>query len=64
MLVKPAEGLAVRDPLLRDLLPPEGREVDLNDPAVKDYWVRRLRDGDVVEATAKAGKKPSSEENG
>lgn len=45
MYVKPAPGLAVRDPELRDLLPAEGREV----PA-SAYWLRRLRDGDVVEA--------------
>lgn len=46
MLVKPAKGLAVRDPMLLDLLPPEGRDVPDT-----DYWHRRLRDGDVIEIT-------------
>lgn len=45
MKVKPSEGRAVRDPELRDLLPAEGRDVPRT-----DYWLRRLRDGDVVEA--------------
>jgi hypothetical protein len=52
MFVKPAdrqvEGmpLVVRDPDLRDFLPPEGREVPDS-----MYWHRRLIDGDVVLAT-------------
>lgn len=50
MFVKPAAGLQVRDPVLRDLLPPEGREVPDYDP----YWLRRLRDGDVIRATPPA----------
>jgi hypothetical protein len=49
MLVKPARGLAIRDPDLLDLLPAEGREVPRN-----DYWLRRLADGDVREVEAKA----------
>ena len=44
MKVKPAPGLDVRDPELRDLLPAEGRDVPCT-----DYWLRRLRDGDAVE---------------
>jgi hypothetical protein len=43
MYVQPAPGLVIRDPDLRDHLPPEGREVPSS-----DYWNRRLRDGDVV----------------
>lgn len=46
MFVKPAAGLLVRDPDLRDLLPEAGREVPDS-----DYWQRRLRDGDVVAVT-------------
>lgn len=46
MMVKPAPGRAVRDPVLRDLLPETGREVPRD-----VYWLRRLRDGDVVEIT-------------
>ena len=44
MYVIPAEGLMVPDPLLRDHLPAEGREVPRD-----AYWMRRLRDGDVIE---------------
>ncbi|TAM50227.1 MAG: DUF2635 domain-containing protein [Paraburkholderia sp.] len=44
MLVKPAPGLKIRDPELKDLIPDEGREVAADDL----YWHRRLRDGDVV----------------
>jgi hypothetical protein len=44
MLVKPARGIDVRDPDLRDLLPKEGRDVPRS-----DYWLRRIADGDVRE---------------
>lgn len=44
MFVKPAAGLKVRDPDLKDYLPAEGRIVP-----DKHYWVRRKRDGDVIE---------------
>ncbi|WP_175795965.1 DUF2635 domain-containing protein [Burkholderia anthina] len=44
MKVKPAPGLKVRDPVLKDYLPAEGREVGDFDL----YYIRRLRDGDVV----------------
>ena len=43
MYVKPAPGLRIVDPILRDFLPEEGRLV-----TPSDYWHRRLRDGDVV----------------
>ncbi|MGO4379741.1 MULTISPECIES: DUF2635 domain-containing protein [Telluria group] len=43
MLVKPANGLVIRDPDLLDLIPETGREVPET-----DYWMRRLRDKDVV----------------
>ncbi|HLN23888.1 MAG TPA: DUF2635 domain-containing protein [Patescibacteria group bacterium] len=48
MFVRPAPGLAIRDPDLKDLLPPEGREVSEEQP----YWHRRLRDGDVILGSA------------
>lgn len=51
MLVKPARGLAVRDPQLLDVLPAEGRDVPRD-----DYWMRRLRDGDVKEVEPPADK--------
>lgn len=44
MFVKPAPGLKIRDPELKDLIPDEGRKVSDDDL----YWHRRLRDGDVV----------------
>jgi len=44
MFVKPAPGLKIRDPELKDLIPEEGRNVSDDDL----YWHRRLRDGDVV----------------
>lgn len=46
MKLKPAEGRAVRDPVRCTLLPADGAEVTLD-----AFWRRRLRDGDVVEAT-------------
>lgn len=46
MFVIPAEGLRVPDPVLRDHLPEAGREVPRD-----AYWMRRLRDGDVIETT-------------
>jgi len=43
MFMKPAPGLAIRDPDLMDLIPADGRDVPES-----PYWVRRLRDGDVT----------------
>lgn len=44
--VKPArEGLVVRDVVTGQSLPAEGASVPRS-----SYWMRRLRDGDVVEA--------------
>jgi hypothetical protein len=45
MFVKPAPKLKIRDPDRLDLIPDTGREV----PDHHDYWIRRVRDGDVVE---------------
>jgi hypothetical protein len=47
MYVKPAPGLSIRDPDLKDLLPESGRLVPDT-----DYWLRRVRDNDVIEAEA------------
>lgn len=44
MFVKPKTGLKIPDPALLDYLPEDGREVESS-----AYWIRRLRDGDVLE---------------
>lgn len=41
----PASGRKVRDPLRKDHLPEEGREVEMS-----PYWVRRLECGDAVDS--------------
>lgn len=53
MNLKPARpGLVVRDPVSMTPLPAEGKSVVLD-----SYWRRRLKAGDVVEATtAKSAK--------
>ena len=44
MLVKPAPGVKVRDPVSKLLIPESGIEV----PDTSIYWARRFADGDVV----------------
>jgi hypothetical protein len=44
--VKPSPGLKVRDPASRLHLPPEGKRV-----AETSYWIRRIKQGDVVLVT-------------
>lgn len=52
VFVRPAAGRVVRDPVTREALPEGGLEVPRN-----SYWLRRLRDGDVIEGKARgAGK--------
>lgn len=41
--IKPAPGRAVRDPVTMKLLAEDGEEK----PRIS-YWVRRLKDGDVI----------------
>ncbi|AGC43258.1 hypothetical protein MYSTI_01927 [Myxococcus stipitatus DSM 14675] len=43
MFVKPKPGALVRDPVTRQPLPVEGREVPEN-----SFWLRRLAVGDVL----------------
>lgn len=50
MLIKVKEGLAIRDPVTKMFIPPEGLDVPDGDP----FWQRRLRDGDVSQADAQA----------
>lgn len=52
MFVKPKTGLKIPDPALLDYLPEDGREVESS-----AYWIRRLRDGDVIEADTQAALK-------
>lgn len=42
-LIRPAEGLLIRDSVTMQFLPKEGKEVVWN-----SYWERRLNDGDVL----------------
>ncbi len=56
MKVMPAPGLKVRHPLTMQFLKPEGEEVTNS-----SYWMRRLKDGDVVpvpESKPKSRSKP------
>ena len=58
MLVKPAAGRAVRDPITYMLLPDDGREVPDDDA----FWNRRVLDGDVtVEEAAPPGREAAAE---
>ena len=53
MYVKPAVGLRVRDPRTGEPLSAEGAVVP-----VSGYWLRRLRDGDVLKSRASKAAKP------
>jgi Protein of unknown function (DUF2635) len=50
MRVKPAPGLKVRNPVDKQLLPPEG--IDVPDDSI--LWTKILNDGDVVLVKANA----------
>ena len=57
MFIKPVSGRRVPDPEKGGFVPPEGRVVADHD----QYWLRRIADGDVVNAEkqpapAKGGK--------
>jgi hypothetical protein len=45
LFIKPAPGIIVRDPVTREPLAAEGESKPRN-----PHWLRRLKDGDVVEA--------------
>lgn len=51
MFVKPVTGRLVPDPERGGDLPPRGACVPAN-----QYWLRRLKDGDVTETAPDAGK--------
>jgi hypothetical protein len=44
MIIKPAPGRLVRDPLTKQRIPEAGVEVSDTDT----FWARRLADGDVI----------------
>jgi hypothetical protein len=46
-MLQPAPGRQVRDPFTMQLLPAEGADIILN-----DFYLRRLRDGDVIDMDA------------
>jgi len=46
MFVRPADGLKIRDPETGNYLPETGQIVPRT-----PFWLRRLKDGDVVEST-------------
>ena len=46
MFIKPLSERKVPDPFSGDILPENGREVEIN-----QYWYRRIEDGDVEEIT-------------
>jgi Protein of unknown function (DUF2635) len=56
--VKPAAGLVIPDPDRHDVLPPEGRDVPET-----DFWLRRLRDGDVVLTTEAPAEAPAASDS-
>jgi hypothetical protein len=48
-VIKPSEGLIVRDPITKQPLPDEGKEIEMT-----THWIRRLASGDVVEVSKTA----------
>jgi hypothetical protein len=46
MFIKPKPGVLVRDPISKQLLPPEGRNVEQS-----GFWLRRIREGGVEVVT-------------
>lgn len=51
IFIKPKENRQVPDPETRKNLPLEGREVEKN-----QYWMKRLKDGDVTIEQNRKGK--------
>jgi hypothetical protein len=44
MIVKPAPGIKLRDPVTKEFISDEGHKVDDFDL----YWIRRINDGDAI----------------
>lgn len=53
IIIVPKQGLKVRDPETKRIIPENGVKI----PALTDYWVRRINDGDVTQLPAQADKK-------
>jgi hypothetical protein len=60
MHVYPKPGVLTRDPVKKDLLPEDGREVSHHDP----FWARRIADGDVLTTKPNAAKPSTKKPNG
>lgn len=58
MRVYPSPGLLVRDPVKRDFLPEDGRDVPDDDY----YWLRRLNCGDATQTPPKLQKKSQADQ--
>lgn len=58
MIVKPAPGIKLRDPVTKQFISDEGHQVDDFDL----YWIRRINDGDAVkvDAPVKPAKAPAA----
>jgi len=56
LFVKPGKGLKVVDPVTGEALPDLGAEVSHS-----PYWLRRLRDGDVTQASPAKARNKSKE---
>ena len=57
MTVRPAVGLNIRDPETGNYLPESGQIVPRS-----SFWLRRLKDGDVVECQLGIGTAPAEQE--
>lgn len=55
MIVKPAPGIKLRDPVTKQFIPDGGHTVDDFDL----YWIRRINDGDAIRVDAAAAAKQS-----
>lgn len=57
IFVKPKKGMLVRDPISKQMLPENGKAVTKS-----TYWLRRIKDGDVV-LTTKGGVEKAPEKS-
>ncbi|WP_081087486.1 DUF2635 domain-containing protein [Burkholderia stagnalis] len=53
MIVKPAPGIKLRDPVTKEFISDEGHAVDDFDL----YWIRRINDGDAIRVDGTAPEK-------